>query len=478
MIPVTHNSTAMFLLASEPDWRMPVRAGFEVLAEVETGLTGRETRRAYGEHARVVLEFALSLQGAEATRLAAGLRAWTTEPVAVPFWPGAVAFASRADAPFKSKVWMVYAPDFSAFDLFEEGSEPLWVGADTLAAPVLLGRIERREPRWLTPTLCTFEVTFLEQSAADYALTVASQEWSTGPEPSEAWADAGPAIFPFQIHHDQPTMTATVEVLRERLGFGRQPVETFYPQDAARSGETSLLETGAAIASLVRFFVDHGAGKPFWAPSWSAAAILTAPIADGSTTLAVRAGHDVQAGDWLMIGDRIARALVVGEAEITIAAEVDAQPQATLISHLLLARFERPRIRVECVNPQVVRAVLAVREVPSEYDPAADESLGTTIGLLPHRVWLYELREPTQNGGATIHRYTSFERDIEVDGETYQAAKIDHGAIRQGIALDRDEVDVRMEVPADVHHPLVRFATLRTEAPLQMTLRRADVLLN
>jgi hypothetical protein len=87
------------------------------------------------------------------------------------------------------------------------------------------------------------------------------------------------------------------------------------------------------------------------------------------------------------------------------------------------------------------------------------------------------VREPTKDS-AIIHRYTSFERDIEVEGETYKSAKIDHGAIRQGIALDREEVDVRMEIPSDVNHPLVRMATMRTESPLALTIRRAEVILN
>jgi hypothetical protein len=478
MIPVTHNSLPLFVIPWEPDWRTSVQAGLELLAEVETGLTNREARRPYGRHLRVVLEFGLTLNGSDATRFAAGLRAWTTDLVAVPFWPGAVPWSQRHDAPFQSRIRLAYLPGFSIWDLFEPGSEPMWADSEAMVVPVLLGRIERQEPRWLTPTVCSVDVTFVEQSPADYALSVATQEWTAGPEPSAAWADHPPALLPFQIHHDRPTMTASVEIIRERLGFGRSPVETFHGQAPVRSGEAAMLETGTAIAALSRFFVDHGAGRPFWAASWAAAAILKAPITDGSATLEVQAGHDVRPGDWLMVGDRSARASATAEDEITLEEEVDAHPQATLISHLLLCRFDRPRMRFEWQSPTVVRATLAVRELPAEYSPAEGETLGGTLGLLPHRVWLYELREPTQNDGATIHRYTSFEHDLEVDGETYLAARIDHGAIRQGIAMDRDEVEVRMEVPSDVHHPLVRFATLRTESPMTLTIRRADVLVH
>ena len=78
--------------------------------------------------------------------------------------------------------------------------------------------------------------------------------------------------------------------------------------------------------------------------------------------------------------------------------------------------------------------------------------------------------------GPVVHRFTSYERDLEVDGNTYLAARIEHGPIRQGVVLDRDEVELRA-VPdeGDTGHPLVAMAALASDWPVSVTVRYADL---
>lgn len=466
----------MYLLDAEPDWRNAVRAGFELLSVTESGLTNRETRRPLAEALRTVLQFSITVTGTGATRLAAGLRAWTTEPVAVPFWPGAVRWADRDTAPFVAKLWLAVSADGSTSELFEESGKPEWITDECLLVPVLLGRIARNDPTWLSPVACQFQVEFEEASAPEYALQVVARDWTAGPAPSSAWSDDPPKLLPLAIHFDQPSLGASVEIVRERLGFGRQPVETAYPQAPMRRGEAPMVESDAdAVAGLVRFFVDHGAGAAFWVPAWSAAATLAAGTTGPATELAVEAGHDVQGGDWLIVqsatGSSISRVAAVMATAITLVDPVGTHDPSAQVSHLLLCRFERPRLQLDWLTPSVARGRLAIRELTSEYTPASDETLGVTLGRLPVQAWLYEIEEPTRDG-LVVHRFTSFERDLDVEGDLYRAANIDHGALRQGIALDRDEVELRLEVPADAAHPLVRLATLRSEVPLQLRIRR------
>ena len=483
MIATTWNSVSIYLIDDEADWRSSVRGGFEFALATEVGLSNRETRRPMGKTLRTVLQFPIVASGPAATRLAAGLRAWQSEPVAVPFWPGVGLWENRESAPITSKLKIVFRHDFGDWELFED-VEPEWPVAGDLVAPVLMGRIARSDPTWLTPTTCRFDVDFEETSPADYALTVVSQAWEDGPEPSDAWSGAAPKLMPMRLHYESPTLGSTVDMEREQIGFGRAPTETLYAQENRRRGTAPFVEgTAADIATLLRFFADHGEGQPFWAPSWSAAAILTGAVGEFDVTVAVAPDHGVKDGDWLMFSDlateAVSRVTTAAPTLLTLPVAIGALPIQALASHLLLCRFERPRIQVDWLSARVAKASLAIREVPPEYTPAADETLGTTIGKLPVRAWLYELREPTSDAGATIRRFTSFEHDLVVAGDTYHAAQIDHGSIRHGIALDRDNVDVRFAVtPADSSHPLVRLATLRCEAPIRLTIRRIALKFN
>lgn len=478
VIATTYRGVTVFVLPWEPDWRTTFRSGIEVLSSTDSGLTGRETRRPFANTLRMIAEFDLILTGAEATAFAAGMRAWTTEPVAVPFWPAAVFWEGRADAPLTSGTLFVFRPGGTQWALYAStDAEPGWATAGDIVVPVLLGRIERKDPVWMAPLTCKVGVEFREQSEAADALSVAAVEWSAGPAPSEAWTSA-PVLFPFRIQFDQPTLGATVEVVRERIGFGRLPVETAYPQAPVRAGEAPFIETGLAIPQLIRFFADHAPGQPFWAPAWVGSATLSASASAGATTLNVEAGHDIKAGDWIVLSDATGeyqtRATAVTDTTLTVAALPFAQSRGTVVSHLLLVRFDRPRMTVEWASPQVARVRLALRELPAEYSPASVETLGTTLGKLPVLAYLYAVEEVTA-GATVVHRFTSFERDLVVDGDTYTAARIDHGAVRQGIAMDRDEVEVRFSAPTDPNHPLVRLVTMRCESPLSITVRRVEL---
>ncbi len=480
VIPTTWNGATVYLIDSEPDWQSNVRADFEFYVATETGLSNRETRRPMWRTVRTSLSFKTVVDWAAASRFVAGLRAWQTEQVAVPFWPAAVRWVDRDAASITAKLKIVFAPDLSTWELFDD-VEPAWPTDDALVFPVLLGRITRNDPTWLSPSVCRFAVEFEETSTSDYALTVTEQAWTDGPEPSAAWAGAAPKLLPARLHFDRPTLGSNVETERELIGYGRTPTETLHPQPNWRRGQAAFVEASAAeVARLLRFWFDHAVGQAFWVPAWSAAATLTSPVGVSDTTVAVASGHDVKAGDWLAFSDEgvdsLAKVTTAASTALTLPAAIGAQSVRCLVSHLLLCRFERPRLQVEWLTPAVAKVRLAIRGLPAEHTPATGETLGATIGKLPVSALLYEIREPVAGGEPTIHRFTSFEEDIEFDSGTYTAAPIDHGEVRHGIALDRDEVEVRFAIASgDTTHPLVRLATLRCDAPLTLTIRRVEL---
>jgi hypothetical protein len=120
----------------------------------------------------------------------------------------------------------------------------------------------------------------------------------------------------------------------------------------------------------------------------------------------------------------------------------------------------------------VAQGAVSVVELPPEYSPAADETLGTTIGLLTTRGYIYELSQ-TIGVTTTTTRLTSYEANLTVSGNTYTARKMDHGTVKQSLFLDRDEIEIRSEVIAG--DPLVKLATVQAEAPVRLTIKSVDV---
>jgi hypothetical protein len=139
---------------------------------------------------------------------------------------------------------------------------------------------------------------------------------------------------------------------------------------------------------------------------------------------------------------------------------------------LLLARFDSPKLELEWITDRLATASFRVRELPPELALPAGETLGTTLGNLTPRAWLYEFTK-TFPGATVVSRYTSYERDLTYGGNTYTAKKLTHGDIKTGLALDRDELSIDcdgLEIPF-----VLDVALLRCEVPLMLTVRRAEI---
>jgi hypothetical protein len=139
---------------------------------------------------------------------------------------------------------------------------------------------------------------------------------------------------------------------------------------------------------------------------------------------------------------------------------------------LLLARFDSPKLDLEWITDRLATASFRVRELPPELALPAGETLGTTLGNLTPRAWLYEFTK-TFPGATVVLRYTSYERDLTYGGNTYTAKKLTHGDIKTGLALDRDELSLDcdgLEIPA-----LLDVALLRAEVPLMLSVLRAEI---
>lgn len=476
MIPTTYNGTACYLLNLPPDWTDKPRATFDLISQTEASLSAREARRPHSATLRTRLSFSILATGADSLALSAGLRALQTHPVLVPFWPGVVAWSARGSAAVSGGLKIVFKSDWSQWEIFE-GVEPGWPAAGDNWAPLLWGRLEGRELKWLHAGMAAYPVQFTESGPAAYALTASTVSWAAGP--SLSGYVTAPRLFPLGVDWEALPESFRVGIVRDQIGFTRAPLETLYPQTNSRAAEfRSLGVSTADTGKILRWFLDHGPGAAFWAPTWRAAALMASDLAGGSTALSVVSAAGITAGDYLAFcsaGTVAATARVntiVGTTVNLSAAPGAFAASSTVVSPLVLARFDKPRLEVTWLAAHIAQATASVVELPPEYSPAADETIGTTLGALPTRGYLYIFFQTL--GGSLIRTgWTSYERDLVLDGVTYTSRRIEHGPIKGSLFIDRDEVEVSSEIVAGA--PLTQIATGTSESRTRLEIYAVDV---
>jgi hypothetical protein len=475
MISTTFAGQSVFLLNDAPDWGSPIGATFDLVSQFEEGLTGRESRRPHAATLRAKVRFRLTIQGTDAFTLKNALRAYQAQPIIVPFWPLAETWSNRANIA-ATGLRIAYKADWSTWELYTS-VEPGWVLADDMVAPAFWGRLEDREMVWLNATVAQFDVDFTETGPTTYALIPGSQTFQGGP--NLAGYASNPRLWPTALDWRDVPESFSVRIIREQLGFGRAPFETVYPQTSVRESQfRTITQSSAECWKLLRFFADHGAGKAFWTPTWHSAAVMAADLAAGATALSVNSAVGILPGDYLAfvqgtgIQTYARTSTIVGTTVNLSSAPGAFTASDTVVATMVLARFEKPRIGLEFIMGSVAQGAVSIVELPPEYSPAADETLGTTIGLLTTRGYIYELAQ-TISGTTTTTRLTSYESDLTVGANTYTARRVDHGTVKQSLFLDRDEIELRSEVvPGD---PLAKLATVQAEAPVRLTIKSVDV---
>ena len=472
------NTQTVFVLDDAWDGESSFQSDISVLRDTSVGLTKRETRRPYSSTLRLSLKFDTTVTGASLRLLQASLRALNTQPVIVPFWPAMMLWGARAGAAIKGGLMVAFKYDWSQFEVYEAGSEPGWPAATDYCAPALQGYIKPTAPEMLSPNTAQWSVDFTESSPANYAVQVAAFAPSAGPQPA-GYASA-PKLLPVVPDFTKVTEEISVDVKREGIGFTRDQSTTFYPQAAARIQDAEYTLSDAAIANFIRFFQDvMASGSSFWAPGWLAVGKLSAAALATDTVLNLTDAPGCVAGDYLSIfsgGTQIAAKVnSVGANTITLTAMVGAVlgPDLTCILPLVLARLDKPMISVAWESPSQARFGLSITEVPPEYVPTADETLGTTLGQLSQRILLFEFDRDLRNGTVVTTRLTNYETDINDGTHVWTHANVSAGDIKQSLNMENDGMDI-VSFLTDSINPMVQDVALQSEAPMTVTLYRAD----
>lgn len=180
MISTTFDGKSVLLIEDAPDWESKVSTTFEAVTQFEESLSGRESRRPHANTIRMRLQQAYTLEGATAFKWADMLREYQVQPVLVPLFQSSVVWSARASAPITGGLKVAYKSDWSQWALYTT-SEPGWVLSTDYVAPVVWGRLDTPEVRWLNDKVAKFDLDLLENGAEAYAITAKEVAFTDGP---------------------------------------------------------------------------------------------------------------------------------------------------------------------------------------------------------------------------------------------------------------------------------------------------------
>ena len=470
MIRTEYNGEAFYLMTASPNWESPVKLTLEIANQTSQGRSDRRAARPIGEAIRIPnYSFRTWLEDEELRGLVDGLKVRTTERLLVPLWMEY--YPKKAyDALFDAGLYLHFVADesgeFSSTNYWEVRSDRTVVHVDPSEAVIVLPLLvaEFRDPPKVDlndDELVDYEFRFEEDSEAQLALRLAQAYVPPFNGPSIGGRVY--PLFPFVPNFDRGIESGSAEVLVEnrRLGSGRRLLKDYDGALPSRPQRVVIdtFDEFETFEFLGFWHTMKGAVERFWVESHVSPGRLAATTNGPSNQLELDTVDHLEVGSFLLIEDASLDSIRYS-AQITaidgnlitldqvVGPEEGLVPIQTAVRELMLARFENTFLKLTWDTDQTFEVALEMREVKPELLQA--EAIGQTLGALAIRTSLYTV---TDKAGNAWH-YTSYERDLEYNGETFVSYPIQHDAISAGIELN-DSTRVRVEAIAD--SPFTRF---------------------
>ncbi len=501
MIATTFRGEQVYLLNYRPNWQDFPEVVFTAIGNVEAGLNQTEARTSYADTMRVRFRFSLFLDRDESASFRVGLQRQSSanRRLLVPFWPCATLYYdggsvyTNAQGEFyvatgsgqvyvstsgqgcwlPTGVWLTFEPDFSAFEIHETDMPAGFTPSNqAVRVPLMLGILEETpEPEVETPRLLSARISFRETGPADMALRSVPLSFASGP----SVAGRTPSIFPLLPNWATPIQAggAQVQIEREEIGFGRAPAETYYQQLSRRVQRMGFLgPSWDEIARVIAFFFQRqGMVESFWIQSPCDEVSLTAASSAISTTINVDRAANIGDNRFIFIerpgaGSALRHIETVDTNANTLTLDTPPgvfQPGQSRITQLILARFSRPDLTVRFFTDRVAEAEISFIECPQEYFLPAGETPGVTSGALPRKAYLFRFRQDFPST-TRYWRFTSYERDLIVSGETFLARPLEHSSLVDDLEIDRCRFTLQARMFTD--NPLGLFVPFSLEVPL------------
>ncbi len=474
MISTTVDGTNVFLLTADPNLGDAVKIGVSRLTERHSGKTRREERRALGATLRWRLEYNSlidTVAAAQAFRLA--LKAFANEPILCPAW-----FASKPYGEsllFTGGLRCTWEPGWTSWELHTGSSPAGFTPSDEArTAPVLWGRFRTMpDPDLFTTELPKVSISFVETGPATYAIAPAAGVTPhNGPTlHGQPWP-----LLDFTLDYDK-TRAGGVEVVidRQRLGFGRDEVETFYPHAARRPVKYATIGDAAEAARLIAtFHACGGTVLPLWFPSAASPTHLAAATSSGSASIDVESAAALGGHPHIIFralgGIDVARKVqsIDGNTLTLDSSPGDFAPEEVSLQLLLFGRFLSDDLELSWAPDDIVRADFSVTELPTDYSAPAGEIYGETLGNVGAPIFTLEATDPI----GSVWRWTNFESEVEIEGNTYEPRRFQWERITQRLNLD--DAPVQLSVDSWVGNPFMRLAVPRRGQQLTIVLKEWD----
>jgi hypothetical protein len=499
MLPVTLSTGEdVYLLYYRADWGNGFELRSHLLAKIDRSEGGLSARTPEGETLRSRFVFDLQLYQRESAEFRVALQRLANKRILCPFWPaahnaytgvavylapggevyttddGSLYLGGGGELPWiSSGLWLTFEQDWSHWEVHSTELPAGFTPTSTaVRVPLLLGYFEAPpDPPALTDQLIACQIQFLESSPAALALRPVIVPPVYGP----ALHGEDVPLFPLAPDWASPPSAggASVETDRGAVGLGRELVSTYYPQDSVRTLSLSYSpDTWTESAALLSFFLSRqGQIGTFWLPGPLSECQLVAPTSGVSAV--------IQVDEAALLGDNrylafirpgqtpvMRKILSVDTTANTLT--LDAAPgvfgiaEVSLVS-LILVRFSKPEIGLRFSGGALDSCRLDFIEEPSETYTPTGETFGLTLGALPPVAYLYRFTRHYP-GIDVVNRYTSFERDLVFEGETYLARAITHDHAVETITLD----DIAATITSDsfTGNPLLMISPFRLEVPL------------
>lgn len=479
MLSVTFQSQLVRLVTEQPEWgRGGVAARISVPTSKTRGLTGCESRRPLGGTLRVDLRWHSVMLRSDVDALRNELQVDSSAgdvPFVTPFWPAVMAGSLAAGADLGSAgLWVGWDEDGSGWVVTDD---PVDLAELDHAAPGLWGRLEL-DSEALEVEVVRARFRFQEDGPAAYALDPSGVTWVEGPALSDGHK---PKLFPFPVEwsRDPLTGSASVEVDRQPLGPGRELASSYFPQNAERSVAASVSLLGATeLARFLRWWCDRrGDVESHYVNTLTGCGGLGADASAGATAFTPVDASRCGTNGILILGDGWIEEWVRvteysgGSAQLSAPLVGEWLAGGTFIQLGMLARHARNEVEIFWEMPGVASARVTWKECRGELVTGSGETRGATIGSMADTAWLYELSIVRAGAVSEVRRLTSWDQNLTAAGHTWAAWMVEHSEIRQSMALDRDEVTLRLRY----RDPLDVFLPGRLDAVVRVAIFRCTV---
>lgn len=471
---ISWNSVTALLLEEEPNMAFSYELQAELPTDVVRGLTAIEARTPRGDTLRLSVGCTVTLETAQqVTKARNALQSLGANPVLLPLW---VAKRAPGDThPVSASWWAVAEPGVDVV-VYATGSLPGSYAADTWIAPVMVGWFaDTIDPQSLSDQVAQVELKFVESSA--YSLTLDSYSAAGG----ITVGGVTPKVFPWRPDWSEaPTgQGARVSIDRQSIGFSRESADAFFSQPSARVERRKFTLSGSEPWQFLRFFLDHGGNvSPIWLQGANSETDLTLDVGASDTKLTVADPTARGLNSFVMLDDGTNRALCKvtstsgSDWNLSAAVGIAFSKADTLVNSLMLSRFSRPKLTLRFTHDELAEAQVEFTEVPWEIGTIAGETIGTTMGAVVTKGYIYTFTIAIP-GATQTYRFTSFERDLTYSSNTYTAKPFEHGDIRESLGLERQTVTIKSR--SFTGNPLGMFLPFTLEFPLMLEICEVDV---